>query len=157
MSLAPGIFTARGHLYLTNSTVSGNRADNGGGNCNCPGGGIYNLWNGTNPGGTLIVTNSTITNNQSAGKGGGIRNDPGGILIVRNSIVGRNIAFSTEVDVSGSAVSEGFNLVGDASGSSGWIKSDLLNVDPLLAPLGINGSINARPPSRQSCYKCREY
>jgi len=134
-----GILSENGHLYLTNSTVSGNRADNGGGNCNCPGGGIYNRVGGGNPPGSIIVTNSTIANNRSAGKGGGIRNDPGGILILRNSIVGGNMAFSNEVDVSGAAHSDGFNLIGNTTGSTGWLTSDLLNVNSLLGPLGING------------------
>jgi hypothetical protein len=36
-------------------------------------------------------------------------------------------------------MSEGFNLIGLSVGSSGWLASDLLNQDPLLARLANNG------------------
>jgi CSLREA domain-containing protein len=134
-----GIYNVLGRIYLTNSTISGNLADNGSGNCACPGGGIYNQWDQINPGGTVVLTNSTVTNNRAAGTGGGIRQDAGGALIMRNTIVAGNTSFTIQIDVSGPAQSAGFNLVGNTTGSSGWLTSDILNMNPALAPLGNNG------------------
>ena len=39
----------------------------------------------------------------------------------------------------GAFTSLGHNLIGNTDGSSGWVDSDLLNVDPLLGPLQDNG------------------
>jgi hypothetical protein len=36
-------------------------------------------------------------------------------------------------------MSNGINLIGNTTGSSGWIASDLLNLNPMLGPLGNNG------------------
>lgn len=130
-----GIFNAVGQLYLTNSTVSGNVADFGGASTS-PGGGIYN---GSIFGGNVILTNSTIANNRAAGLGGGIRHDNLGTVTIRNSIIAGNTSYISSVDVSGTIVSQGVNLIGNATGSSGWIAADLLNQNPRLAPLGNNG------------------
>ena len=69
-----------GALTLTNSTLSGNSADQ-------DGGGIYNA-----NGGTLTLTNSTVSGNNAGVDGGGIRNDPGGTLTLTNSTVTGNTA-----------------------------------------------------------------
>ncbi len=135
-----GIFNAVGQLYLTNSTVSGNVADFGS-FVSSPGGGIYNLSNDANPGGSVILTNSTITNNRSTGLGGGLRQDALGTATVRNTIIAGNLSSTSEIDVSGIIASQGFNLIGNSTGSSGWTPSDLLNRNPLLAPLGNNGGL----------------
>jgi predicted outer membrane repeat protein len=42
-------------------------------------------------------------------------------------------------DALGSFASSGHNLIGDVRGSSGWVRSDLTNVKPLLAALGDYG------------------
>ncbi|CAN5381216.1 hypothetical protein BH20ACI1_BH20ACI1_00640 [soil metagenome] len=137
-----GIVNFIGQLFLTNSTVSGNVADSGGGTSNnSPGGGIYNLSNSANPGGKLILTNSTIANNRATGLGGGIRQDSLGAATFGNTIVAGNLSASGEADVSGAVMSQGFNLIGNTIGSSGWIATDLLNRNPLLAPLGNNGGL----------------
>lgn len=136
---AGGIFNAIGQLHLTNSTVSGNVADFGGGFGSSPGGGIYNLANDVNRGGSVFLTNSTITNNRASGSGGGLRQDALGTATIRNTIIAGNLSSTSEKDVSSIIVSQGFNLIGDSSGSSGWTASDLLNRNPLLAPLGNNG------------------
>jgi CSLREA domain-containing protein len=133
-----GIYNSSGLLYLTNSTVSGNLARNGIGNNPCPGGGIHNAASqGT---GTLVLTNSTVTNNQAHGAAGGICNQAGATLIVRNSIIAGNMGTSVP-DLLGVVVSEGNNLIGNTAGSSGWIASDLLNLNPILGPLGNNGGL----------------
>ena len=114
---------------LTNCTVSGNYASYGGG-------GILN-----NVFATLTLTSCTIADNSVTDyAGGGIWNT-GGTLIVTNSILSGNVvaqpAFGPEV--SGDVISHGFNLVGNDAGSSGWVGTDLLNTNPLLAPLANYG------------------
>lgn len=128
-----GIYNASGQLYLTNSTVSGNVVVNG------SGGGIYNSSDSFNPGGNLILTNSTIANNHAKGPGGGLRQDITGTITIRNTIIAENSSEATENDVSGTIVSQGFNLIGNSTSSSGWTATDLLNRNPLLALLGNNG------------------
>jgi len=73
-----GIFNG-GTLTLTNSTVSGNAADN-------TGGGIFNN------AGTLTLINSIVSGNNAGVDGGGIRNDPGGTATLTNSTVSGNDA-----------------------------------------------------------------
>jgi len=74
--LGGGIFNI-GTITLTNSTVSGNTANNNGG-------GIFN-----NFGGTVTLTNSTVSGN-TANYGGGIIND--GTMTLTNSTVSGNTA-----------------------------------------------------------------
>ncbi len=117
-----GIYNG-GTLALTNSTVSGN-------NAGAAGGGILNA--GT---GTLTLTNSTVSGNSAnnaGATGGGIRNDGDATLV--NTIVAGNSA-PTGPDAQGAFISLGHNLIGDTTGSSGWVDSDLKPVDPLLGPL----------------------
>jgi len=71
-----GGITNRGTLTLSNSTVSGNMATS-------DGGGIYN-------GGTLTLSNSTVSGNMATGVGGGIYNV--GTLTLSNSTVSGNTA-----------------------------------------------------------------
>ncbi|CAN5437888.1 hypothetical protein BH10ACI3_BH10ACI3_15460 [soil metagenome] len=133
-----GIMNSSGHLFLTNSTVSGNVAE--GFTPTSLGGGIYSLVNGANPSGQITITNSTIANN-FASKGGGIYHESTNQARIRNSIIAGNTNTSAmEKDVSGVFISEGVNLIGTVSGSSGWSTADLLNQDPIIAPLGNNGS-----------------
>lgn len=132
---AGGILNA-GRMYVTNSTVSGNFADFGGGFGSSPGGGIFN---GSLFGGSLLITNSTIANNRATGHGGGIRHDNSGSVTLRNTIVAANQSTPGSNDVSGTFISQGFNLISNTNGSTGWLVSDILNVNALLAPLGNNG------------------
>jgi hypothetical protein len=106
---------AQGTMTMTNCTISGNYAgaDNGNGS----GGGLANS-------GTLTLTNCTVSGNT----GGGLFN--GGTATLGNTIVS---------DVSGAITSEGNNLIEYATGGSGFIASDLLNVNPLLGLLQSNG------------------
>jgi hypothetical protein len=48
--------------------------------------------------------------------------------------------------VAGWVASLGHNLIGNATGSSGWVASDLLNVVPLLDPLGNYGGPTLTTP-----------
>jgi hypothetical protein len=90
----------------------------------------------------VTLINSTISDNRAGGKGGGFRLDAGGTATVGNTIVAGNTSTNTsEEDVSGTIVSSGTNLIGNATGSSGWTASDLVDRDPVLGPLGNNGGM----------------
>jgi len=130
-----GIRNYAGSLYVINSTVSGN-ASRGQSNT---GGGIYCLSQFEDRAQVYLV-NSTIANNTSTGGGGGIRLDPHCDAEFSNTIVfGNNSTGSANEDVAGTITSHGINLIGNSTGSSGWIASDLLNIDPMLGPLADNG------------------
>ena len=112
-----------GVLSVEQSTFSGNRADLGGA--------IYNV-------GTLILNHSTLSGNIAVEDGGGI--DSGGTLIARNTIfAGNTVDTGLGLDLYGVLTSLGHNLIGNARGGSGFVSSDLLNVNPLLGPLQNNG------------------
>jgi predicted outer membrane repeat protein len=127
-SSAGGGIDNAGTLMITNCTISGNSSASG------DGGGIWN-------GGTLTVTNCTISGNSSASGDGGVDNKAGTVSLA-NTIIATNTApMGPEVD--GAVTSRGFNLIGNSSGGSGFVASDLLNVNPLLGPLQNNGGPTA--------------
>jgi hypothetical protein len=110
---------------VSNSTLSGNSADFGGG--------IDNR-------GTLTVSNSTLSGN-SADFGGGIDNL--GTLTLESTIVAGDTARGGP-DISGALTTDSaFNLIGDGSGLSGISDNDangnLVGHPALLAPLGNYG------------------
>jgi hypothetical protein len=113
-----------GELTLRNTTLSENR---GAGNY-VRGGGVYNS-------ATLTLTNSTIAEN-AVDSGGGIYN--AGTLDLRHTIVAHNRG-KLGPDVRGFINSQGYNLVTDPSDAGGFVKTDLMNIDPRLGPLQDNG------------------
>ena len=122
-----GIYNS-GTLSLTNATISGNFSTTQNG------GGIF-----VNAG-AVTMTNVTVTNNFALLGGGGIF-AAGGTTTLKNTLVAGNFAF-TAADFSGTVTSAGNNLIGDTSGSSGWVASDLKNVASLLDPfLRDNGGL----------------
>jgi hypothetical protein len=124
-----GGIASNGTITITNSTISGNSAL--GSN---PGGGISN-------GGSIVVTNSTISGNSAGSDGGGIYTPFGGIFNVRNTIIALNTA-PTGPDYEGTLTSQGYNLIGNTSGTTincSNCTGNQLNVDPLLGPLQNNG------------------
>jgi hypothetical protein len=133
-----GGINTHGALTLTNATISGNSAGLGGG-------GIW--YNG--PGDhTLALVNSTITGNDvysevtsnDNGYGGGIFTyQISKYNVLRNSIVAGNTDKRGAPDVFGNFTSQGYNLIGNTSGSSGWRTTDLQNRASLLGPLQNNG------------------
>jgi CSLREA domain-containing protein/uncharacterized repeat protein (TIGR01451 family) len=131
-----GIFND-GTLNVTHSTVSGNQTGaGGGGGSGGHGGGILNR-------GTTTLTGSTITGNSTGGpdaSGGGVSQE-GGTVTVRNTIIAGNAdSFGLGPDFFGTAASQGFNLVGNTAGSSGFTQpTDQTDVDPQLLPLADNG------------------
>ncbi len=144
----------QGTATLTNSLVDGNAASSSGGGIRTVGAGSsLTLTNvaisansvvtlnggGLSQEGSATLTNVTITGNKADGSGGGIHEGSGAVSTnLRNSILYGNKA-STGPDVSASIESLGNNIIGDTTGSSGWLASDKQNVDPLLAALADNG------------------
>ena len=186
-SLGGGIYNST-TLSVSDSTISGNKANQGGGIYNntsltllnstvngnqaiqspysAYGGGIHNAR-------TLMAANSTIYGNTSDNLGGGISNDGaatltnmtisanganigGGIYnfnnssamtYLRNNIVAQNSTPPSGGqpdiyhDTNDTFISNDNNLIGNTATNQPivWQPSDILNQDPLLAPLGDNG------------------
>jgi CSLREA domain-containing protein len=125
-----GAFQANGTVTITNSTFSGNSAPAG------TGGGVY--FNGT----SMIMTNTTIVNNSSGVGGGGLhRTGTNPTANVRNSIIANNNGAAATPDVLGAITSQGNNIIGNIGTSTGWVASDLQNVNPQLGALAANGGL----------------
>ncbi len=54
-------------------------------------------------------------------------------------MIGNPFGLPNTPDIKGVVTSQGNNLIGNTTGSSGWIITDILNQNPLLAPLGNYG------------------
>lgn len=112
-----------GVLSVEQSTFSRNEADLGGA--------IYNV-------GTLIINHSTFSGNRAMRAGGGIESS--GTVLAGNTILAGNAANTGPgPDLYGVLTSLGHNLIGSILGGSGFVSSDLVNRNPLLAPLQDNG------------------
>jgi CSLREA domain-containing protein len=107
------ISNASGVVNVTNTTIYGNFANefSGGGK----GAGIFN------GGGTMTLTSCTINANTSFADGGGVYVG-GGTVNVKNTIIAGNAQQPTgsSPDVFGAFTSQGHNLIGDSSGSTGF-------------------------------------
>ena len=121
-----------GNMLVANSTISGNVTGFGGGEMGYSGfgGGLYDT-------GTLTISNSTISansvpNSPSSAQGGGI-SLLGGTVTIYNSIVAGNVA------------PWGSNL-GSYYGMINLIGTNLVDVEPLLAPLGCYGGFTPTMP-----------
>ncbi len=125
---------SQGTVNISNSTVSGNSSD-----CLCGGGGISTV-DGT----VTTLRNVTVANNSaSAGPGGGITTERVIAYVsktdIGNTIVADNTA-TTDPDVNGAIVSQGFNLVRARGSSTGYVGTDLPNgSNPMIEALGNNG------------------
>jgi hypothetical protein len=122
---ASGSWTDQVQATAVNSTIGGNMAAG-------DGGAIQMLNTGA-----LTVISTTISRN-SAAHGGGLQSNVALIGGVRNTIIAGNNA-DTGPDVDLNLHSLGHNLIGNSDGGSGFVPSDLLNVDPRLGPLRDNG------------------
>lgn len=126
-----GAFQANGTVTITNSTFSGNSAPAG------TGGGVY--FNGTT---SLTMTNTTIVNNSSLNGAGGLhRTGTTAAVNIRNTIVANNNGNAASPDAFGLVSSQGNNIIGNVTGSTGWIGSDFQNVNPMLGALAANGGL----------------
>ncbi len=147
-----------GTLNVSSSTFSGNSAaSNGGGINNVSGGNVtiarstFNLNAAVNGAsiahtgtGTVSLTSSTLSGNIASNQGGGIFHSGSGRMMTLNTIIAGNRAFMPSVDVSGALDSQGYNLIGNGTGGSGYTDTDLVGtadmpIDPLLGPLQDNG------------------
>jgi hypothetical protein len=128
-----------GTTMLTNCTIANNTATRyglGGGQA----GGIF-----ANSGSTLYLTNCTVsgntaTGNPSGGGGGGLQ--LGGTVHLINTIVAGNTTDGAGPDISGTGVSDGYNLIRIGNGSSGFtngVNHDLVGTvnNPMDANLGV--------------------
>ncbi|NET57791.1 MAG: hypothetical protein F6K47_17015, partial [Symploca sp. SIO2E6] len=92
-----------GELTVTNSTISSNTSTFG---------------NSVTNSGELALTNSTITGNSSF-FGSSVTNYSGASATISNTIIAGNSS-TDSADVSGNFTSNGFNLIGDITGSTGF-------------------------------------
>ncbi len=107
---------------LTNVTISGNTSTGNGG--------------GVDTDTAIPIKNSTITLNNGNNGGGIFAN--GTTVTISNTIVSDNIGNSTNADVQGNFNSDGFNLIKDISGATGF-GSDITGVSANLGILADNG------------------
>ncbi|MBW4648779.1 MAG: DUF4347 domain-containing protein [Kastovskya adunca ATA6-11-RM4] len=156
-----------GSATVSNSTISGNRANNnsyGGGGGFWHNGGGSTIVNSTisgnlsnNNGGGILhnsgfseILNSTITNNtadadaDNTGNGGGVFTNGYGTINVKNTIIAGNIdksAGTKHADVSGNVTGNANNLIGDTTGNTSTIGTgtDIVNSNPGLGTLQNNG------------------
>lgn len=116
---------------LINSTLSNNSSVG-------DGGGLYNTFTGY---ATLDFV--TIASNTAEGAGSGVANQGGGILKLQNSLLGSNgNETAVTLDCTGLLTSLGYNLIQDITGCQlTALPSDILNLDPLITPLGNHGGL----------------
>ncbi len=163
-----GVTIDGGNVSILNSTLSNNQATGGtggfrlenyGGTGGDGSGGALNIGAGA---GTVALLNSTLAGNQATGGAGAGGNRPGypgsgaggGLAVagtapqLHDTIIATNAAPSaygySGADVNGAVASQGYNLIGDGTGGSGFAASDLVGgavapIDPRLGPLAYNG------------------
>jgi hypothetical protein len=127
--------SAAGGLFLTGSTP-GTILDSTITNNSSPDGGGIAAFSGQ-----FTLVNDTIAFNTistTSGIGGGIAIE-GATIQIGNTIVAQNTATLAGPDIDGTVTSQGTNLIGNPSGATGLVGSDLQNVNPLLGPLQNNG------------------
>jgi hypothetical protein len=160
-----GLYIAGGTVSINNSTLADNQALGGAGGHgtetagsgtvvskatsagNGYGGGLYLA------GGTVSIHNSTLADNQAlsgngnlfgavpgVGNGGGIDNTASpSALTMYDTILAVDSASTAGPDLDGGVTSQGFNLIGNSTGGSGFAASDLVNVNPQFGPLQNKG------------------
>jgi CSLREA domain-containing protein len=128
---------------LINSVISGNSTGSGP-VPSADGGGIFM---GGSSFTTFTTTNSTVTGNSaSTGVGHGVFN-AAPTTSIGNTIIARNGTGGTGPDLAGSYTSQGHNLIGNATGSSGFVHGSngdqvgtaAVPINPRLGPLANNG------------------
>ena len=119
-------------LNINNSTVSTNSA--------VTGGGVFNKGDGMTD-----IANSTIALNSASGTDGGVGTETG-VPMIGNTIVALNTA-GTAPDISGTFATQGYNLIGESNGGTGFtdgmtndqVGTTAAPLDPLLGALADNG------------------
>jgi uncharacterized delta-60 repeat protein/CSLREA domain-containing protein len=153
------------NLTVSNSTISGNRSDSAGGgmqnqsgtatltNTTVSGNSAAGLGGGIllSSAATLNLSNTTIAYNRAITRAGGVRNNASTVN-ARNTIIARNGKGDPSVmsDFDGTLESQGYNLIGTTVDTviNGTTTGNLLNIDPLLAPLGSYGGATKTHPLR---------
>lgn len=122
--------TSTSNTRITNSTITSNTAQTGGG--------VYAA-------GPFLAVNCTITHNSASTSASGIRSGEANEAALLNTIVGSDTSFPT-TSMSGSFLSHGSNIVTDARSSTGFtdgVNNDKVSdnnvINPLLGPLADNG------------------
>lgn len=128
-------------LLLLQSAVQHNSASGGGG-------GVYS--GGTNVLGEALLRHSSIVHNSSGLPGGGVANY--NMLRSTHTLIGCNRRGSMPDDFAGGALSEGYNLLGTASGASGFtgpgeVKNVEARLRALSAPFGVVYSLEPDSPA----------
>lgn len=133
-----GVYSARG-LAVVNSTISGNEA--------AKGGGLF-LQSGD-----ATISNSTIAMNAVKAEGGGVKADTNAVVVLRNSVVAKNIlsiegGTPTPTDLAGAfSNTSRFNWIAVGTGSTGIadgvdgnrVGNSGAPLEPFIAPLANNG------------------
>jgi CSLREA domain-containing protein len=134
-SIGAGALQLNGVAFVTNSTFVANTALHPSGH----GGAIQS--NGS----MFVMTNSTIVGNTSNQSGGGFYRGTTNVNgYIRNSIIAGNSGADAPdaahtTSTGGTISSMGNNIIGVVGTSTGWVKSDILDTDPMLSPLGDYG------------------
>lgn len=122
-----GAFQANGTVTISNSTFAANTSAG-------TGGGIY--YNGS----ALTMTNVTVAGNTSVLGSGGFHKATATLNAdVRNSIFSGNVGAAGNGDALGAVNSQGNNIIQVVGTSTGWVGSDLQDMNPLISPLGFYG------------------
>lgn len=131
-------------LVMVNSTLSANNAE-------ISGGAILNAATDATLINVTVTRNIADSNGDGSGDGGGLWNIGGNVLL-RNALIAENVDNSSSAtvypDLSGSFTSDGHNLIGDGTGSSGLINGingDQVGtsgspIDPQLMLLAYDGN-----------------
>ncbi|MEM8640680.1 MAG: DUF4347 domain-containing protein [Cyanobacteria bacterium P01_G01_bin.54] len=145
-------FRNTGIATVTNSTIANNSAGSNGGGIYFLDDGTANLRNvtmssntaGENGGGlhfnsnaTLTTTNATIAVNVSGNNGGGIYVNTGNNTL-NNTIIANNSASTAGSDLSGTFTAN-YSLILNPSNATLSGSNNIINQDPLLQPLVLNG------------------
>lgn len=135
-ALSPGRSIA---LTVNHCTISENNTNNGNG------GGVYFDPYSSDESRLTLIAN-TVTENHASLRGGGVslRSVPAMVKVNNNLVAGNTDKETFAPDVSGSVTSEGYNLVGMADGSEGWVDTDQTGtidnpLDPIIGLLANNG------------------
>jgi CSLREA domain-containing protein len=119
-------------LQMTNSTISGNMADDISGLGNSGAGAVVIM-------GFSTVMNNSATNITEPTGGGVFEFDDGGGIFMQNTVVANNIA-GTSPDIGGTITTLDYNLVENTSGAVFTPQAhDQVGIDPVFGPLAANG------------------
>lgn len=133
------IFAASTMALISNSTITGNTAEDGGALASTESSLFHPDAEGS---GATRILNSTVAGNSVTETGGGLSlQDPEGATVLHNSIFAGNSAGTADPDLSGAA-NAAFTLIqspGSATVTELVTGSNVTGADPLLGPLAENG------------------